>query len=411
MKLPRIRPRLDRRLPALLAVAAAVAVGPTGQAVSHAASGSTYSALRVVNARLAGNMVTMEANLGDKLEVRTNQTGIGAWETLQIRSVPGSDPGTQSNAVALWSPTANGYVSAEFAWSGSDRGTLDARPNSTSVGPWETFYKQSFCGHTVFMVDDSSGNSWYVAVEQGGTGEGVLRARTSPADLNDTTTTPCDRKWELFDVVGAPAPAPPYANNQAGCADWPMDKYLQTPIVSGSTTIGGYAYGQGDHIECDDNNCQGTTLKTCGGYLHQYYALDIEVPDGTPLRAVGGSGKVLWAGNMAGTGWDSCGIEVVIDYGGKYWSVYCHLQSLKVATGASVKANDIVGYSGHTAGSSSFGPHLHMALFYNASITNYGGVYGGQSVKAHHMFHTSGNGGYYEDLDYRDFPNGLTITS
>jgi len=27
------------------------------------------------------------------------------------------------------------------------------------------------------------------------------------------------------------------------------------------------------------------------------------------------------------------------------------------------------------------------------------------------MFHASGNGGYYEDLDYRDFSGTLTITS
>jgi hypothetical protein len=27
------------------------------------------------------------------------------------------------------------------------------------------------------------------------------------------------------------------------------------------------------------------------------------------------------------------------------------------------------------------------------------------------MFHASSNGGYYEDLDYRDFSGTLTITS
>jgi hypothetical protein len=403
MKVPRVRvrvPRLKRRMPALLAVAAVVVLGPTGPTVSHAASSTTYSALRVVNARLAGNMVTMEPNLGNNLEVRTNQPGIGAWETFQIRSVPGSDPGTQSNAVALWSPTANGYVSAEFAWSGTGRGTLHARPNSTTVGLWETFYEQSVCGHTAFLVDDSSGNSWYVAVEQGGTGEGVVRARTSPADFNNFSATPCNHKWELFDVVGAPAPPPPYPNNVSGCTDWPMDKYLQTPIGSGSYAVAGYAYGQGDHIGCNRAT-----------YLNQYYGLDIEVPDGTPLRAVGGAGTVLWAGNMAGTGWDTCGIEVVVDYGGGWWSVYCHLSSLNVSTGSHINDNTVVGYSGHTAGSASFGPHLHMALFYNASITSFGGVYGGQSAKPHHMFHSSGNGGYYEDLDYRDFSSGLTISS
>jgi len=102
-----------------------------------------------------------------------------------------------------------------------------------------------------------------------------------------------------------------------------MDKYLQTPIVNGSTTIQGYAYGQGDHID-----------------------------DAT-----------------------------------------------------------IIGYSGQTDGGAGFGPHLHMALFHNASITAAGGIYGGQSAKPHHMFHASGNGGYYEDLDYRDFSGTLTITS
>ena len=153
------------------------------------------TALKVANGHLSGHPVTVEMNLGAKLEVRPGSTPIGSWETFQVRGTP-----NRSGAVALWSPAARGYVSAEFAWPGNTRGTLHARPGNTSIGTWEMFHEVGVCGHTALTVNDSSGNTWYVSVEQGGNGEAVLRARTSVADFNNFTRWPCNAKWELFDM-------------------------------------------------------------------------------------------------------------------------------------------------------------------------------------------------------------------
>ena len=222
----------------------------------------------------------------------------------------------------------------------------------------------------------------------------------------------------------APNPAPdPAADPPAtvqnpttvpGCTDWPATKFLQTPLVNGSAAINGNAYNMGDHTGCN------TT-----GYINQYYALDVEVPSGTQLRAPGGAGTVLWAGkaparqrsngDMLG-GWQSCGNEVVMDYGDRYWSVQCHLGTIYVHTGQVIKDSNMVIALSDDSGlnpdtGQPWGPHLHFALFKGALMTPDGGVYDGQSAMPHHMRYFAGGGGYYEDLDYRDFPNGLTISN
>jgi murein DD-endopeptidase MepM/ murein hydrolase activator NlpD len=207
----------------------------------------------------------------------------------------------------------------------------------------------------------------------------------------------------------APSPTadPPAAlqnpNTVPGCTDWPATKYLQTPLVNGSAAVGGNAYNQGDHTLCDSTS-----------FINQYYAIDVEVPDGTQLRAPGGAGKVLWAGPAPG-GWASCGNEVVMDYGDGYWSVQCHLGAIYVHTGQTTSNDTVIALSDNSglnpATGQPWGPHLHFALFKGASMTTDGGVHGGQSAKAHHMRYFAGGGGYYEDLDYNDFPNGLTISN
>jgi septal ring factor EnvC (AmiA/AmiB activator) len=68
--------------------------------------------------------------------------------------------------------------------------------------------------------------------------------------------------------------------------------------------------------------------------------IEIEVPDGSPVRAVH-EGKVAFADAFTGFG-----NLVIIEHGGRSYSLYGHLQSLDVARGDAVAAGTNVGTSG-----------------------------------------------------------------
>ena len=51
-----------------------------------------------------------------------------------------------------------------------------------------------------------------------------------------------------------------------------------------------------------------------------------------------------------------------------YETVYCHLQSVNVSNGATVKKNSVVALSGNTGGST--GPHLHYAIKKDGKFIN-----------------------------------------
>jgi murein DD-endopeptidase MepM/ murein hydrolase activator NlpD len=106
----------------------------------------------------------------------------------------------------------------------------------------------------------------------------------------------------------------------------------------------------------------------------------------------GGAGTVRYAG-WAPSGWESCGQYIVVDHGGGWWSVVCHLSAVYVRTGQTVTNNTIIGLVGSTGTSEA---HLHFSLVKNASITAAGGVYGGQSARPRHLYHLGCGGGYYD---------------
>ena len=96
--------------------------------------------------------------------------------------------------------------------------------------------------------------------------------------------------------------------------------------------------------------------------------VDIPVPKGTPVLAAG-SGKVIWAGFGFYHGYydpnDPYGIAVAIHHdfgyqGQELYTLYGHLDQVKVAVGQYVKTGDLLGLSGQTGNAT--GPHLHFEV-------------------------------------------------
>ncbi len=92
-----------------------------------------------------------------------------------------------------------------------------------------------------------------------------------------------------------------------------------------------------------------------------HYGLDLRASVGTEVKAMA-------AGVVEGTGdtdiackGASFGKWVFIRYGNGLSSTYGHLSSITATVGQSVKAGDVVAYSGNTG--SSTGPHLHVAVY------------------------------------------------
>lgn len=103
-------------------------------------------------------------------------------------------------------------------------------------------------------------------------------------------------------------------------------------------------------------------------YITQYYwklhrAIDIGVPEGTPVYAAD-SGFVVYAG------WNDQGYGklVIIDHRNGFMTYYAHLSVVKVQVGMSVYKGQIIGLSGSTGRST--GPHLHFEIRLNGIPRN-----------------------------------------
>jgi murein DD-endopeptidase MepM/ murein hydrolase activator NlpD len=83
--------------------------------------------------------------------------------------------------------------------------------------------------------------------------------------------------------------------------------------------------------------------------------VDLEVPHGTPVRAMADA-QVRFAGVMSGYG-----NVVWLDHGGDVLSVYGHLSTIRVAAGSLVEAGSVIGLSGATGDAT--GPHLHFEVW------------------------------------------------
>ncbi|MGC8782197.1 MAG: peptidoglycan DD-metalloendopeptidase family protein [Anaerolineae bacterium] len=86
-----------------------------------------------------------------------------------------------------------------------------------------------------------------------------------------------------------------------------------------------------------------------------HWALDIAVPEGTPVRAAD-RGRVV----MAGWSPVGYGFRVVIDHGNDYLTLYAHLRDIYVEKGQVVGKGQTLGVSGSNGNIT--GPHLHFEI-------------------------------------------------
>ena len=105
-----------------------------------------------------------------------------------------------------------------------------------------------------------------------------------------------------------------------------------------------------------------------GGTITQYYsaahmAIDIAAPTGSTVIAAA-AGTVTWAGWKDNGG----GLVISIDHGNGIVTVYNHLGSMWVATGATVTAGQGIAAVGCTGVCT--GPHVHFEVIVNGVIVN-----------------------------------------
>lgn len=85
---------------------------------------------------------------------------------------------------------------------------------------------------------------------------------------------------------------------------------------------------------------------------HDYPAIDLPVPTGTPAYAVR-------SGTVTRINSSSCGLGIRLSAGGTEY-VYCHFSGWSVASGSAVSAGQRIGATGNTGNST--GPHLHLQI-------------------------------------------------
>ena len=93
-----------------------------------------------------------------------------------------------------------------------------------------------------------------------------------------------------------------------------------------------------------------------------HYGIDFGIPEGSEVSACA-EGKVVLAETRVTTGW-----SVVIEHLPGLYSLYYHMSQLKVKEGDTVKAGQVIGFSGSTGLAT--GPHLHWEMRLNMEAVN-----------------------------------------
>ena len=133
-------------------------------------------------------------------------------------------------------------------------------------------------------------------------------------------------------------------------AEFRPDRHVVS-IMSDDMAIMGYRewpYGDGSFIW--------PVVGPISQYAHDgHWALDIAVPEGTPIKAAD-------RGTVVVAGWSPVGygFRVVIDHGNDYITLYAHLRDIYVEKGQVVGKGQAIGVSGSNGNIT--GPHLHFEL-------------------------------------------------
>ena len=97
-----------------------------------------------------------------------------------------------------------------------------------------------------------------------------------------------------------------------------------------------------------------------------HYGMDFSAPIGTPIYATGDGVVTETAGSAQSR--SGYGLELRIDHGYSYETVYAHLSRFNVKKGQKVKRGDVIGFVGNTGGS--IGPHLHYEVRKNGKAVD-----------------------------------------
>lgn len=95
-----------------------------------------------------------------------------------------------------------------------------------------------------------------------------------------------------------------------------------------------------------------------------HWGMDFTAPTGTPIYATG-DGVVTRGKGERTSGY---GLNVVIDHGYGYKTLYGHMSKVEAAKGQRVKRGDIIGYVGSTGRSTA--PHLHYEVIKDGKKVN-----------------------------------------
>ena len=106
----------------------------------------------------------------------------------------------------------------------------------------------------------------------------------------------------------------------------------------------------------------GDTRFLNGKESYKHSGIDISATTGTPIMA-SNTGRVALAMELIVTG-----NTVIIDHGCNLYSSYCHLDSLSVKVGDTVKKGEVIGTVGSTGFST--GPHLHWSMTLNGKYVD-----------------------------------------
>jgi len=97
-----------------------------------------------------------------------------------------------------------------------------------------------------------------------------------------------------------------------------------------------------------------------------HYGMDFTSPTGTEVYATGDGVVSTVKGNKRSK--IGFGLEIIVDHGFGYETLYAHLNGFNVKVGQKVKRGDVIGYVGNTGGSTA--PHLHYEIHKNGKPVN-----------------------------------------